>query len=224
MKFPGSEILQMTGVDGGLLKNTGWGGNEFVDELVTKSPTPLGQGVWLVASDTGAKRTAMSFVTTSNQCEFEGETVKGLVAFSANNNLHQPMLNILIDTVLSGQQNKLLQANQESLIALFTGEESPVSSHAEPSDNSAVFTIKNAHGLPARPGAMLVAAAKKFDCKITVFNLDGEAKPVNAKSLMKVIAMGVKHGHQLQFSAEGSDAKEALEGIGKAIESGLGEG
>ncbi|GEA60811.1 fused PTS fructose transporter subunit IIA/HPr protein [Vibrio comitans] len=224
LNFPASDMLQMTAVAGGLLKNTGCVENQFVADLVTKSPTHLGQGLWLVASDTGAKRTAMSFVTTSNQCEFEGETVKGLVAFSANSNLHQSMLNILTDTVSSGEQNKLLQSNQESLIALFTGEESLVSSPVEASDNSAVFTIKNAHGLHARPGAMLVAEAKKFDSKITVFNLDGEAKPVNAKSLMKVIAMGVKHGHQLQFSAEGSDAKEALAGIGKAIESGLGEG
>ncbi len=47
---------------------------------------------------------------------------------------------------------------------------------------------------------------------------------MNAKSLMKVIALGVKHGHELQFTADGSDAKEALAGIGAAIASGLGEG
>jgi phosphocarrier protein FPr len=71
---------------------------------------------------------------------------------------------------------------------------------------------------------MLVAAAKKFESKITVCNLDGTAQPVNAKSLMKVIAMGVKCGHKLQFSADGADATQALEAIGQAIESGLGEG
>ncbi|MEZ9864204.1 bifunctional PTS fructose transporter subunit IIA/HPr protein [Vibrio breoganii] len=224
LNFPASDMLQMAAVTGGLLKNTGCVENEFVADLVTKSPTHLGQGLWLVASDNGAKRTAMSFVTTSNQCEFEGALVKGLVAFSANSDVHQSMLNILVDTVASGKQNELLQASAERLITLFSGEESPASSSTESPDNSAVFTIKNAHGLHARPGAMLVAEAKKFESKITVCNLDGEAKPVNAKSLMKVIAMGVKHGHQLQFSADGSDAKQALESIGKAIESGLGEG
>lgn len=88
----------------------------------------------------------------------------------------------------------------------------------------AVFKIKNAHGLHARPGAMLVAEAKKFEANIKVSNLDGDGKTANAKSLMKVIALGVKHGHQLQFSAEGPDAEQALESIGKAIASGLGEG
>ncbi|MCQ8200524.1 HPr family phosphocarrier protein, partial [Vibrio parahaemolyticus] len=53
---------------------------------------------------------------------------------------------------------------------------------------------------------------------------DGDVKAVNAKSLMKVIALGVKHGHQLQFSAEGTDAAQALESIGNAIASGLCEG
>ncbi|MCV5736866.1 HPr family phosphocarrier protein, partial [Escherichia coli] len=80
------------------------------------------------------------------------------------------------------------------------------------------------HGLHARPGAMLVAEAKKFESNIRVANLDGDGKAVNAKSLMKVIALGVKHGHQLQFSAEGPDAAQALESIGNAIASGLGEG
>ncbi|MEF1230446.1 HPr family phosphocarrier protein, partial [Vibrio fortis] len=95
---------------------------------------------------------------------------------------------------------------------------------AEGSDNQAIFKIKNAHGLHARPGAMLVAEAKKFDAAIRVSNLDGDGKEVNAKSLMKVIALGVKHGHQLQFTAEGDDAAQAIESIGKAIASGLGEG
>ncbi len=71
---------------------------------------------------------------------------------------------------------------------------------------------------------MLVAEAKKFESTIRVSNLDGDGKEVNAKSLMKVIALGVKHGHQLQFVAEGDDAAQALESIGKAIASGLGEG
>ncbi|GAM71414.1 fructose-specific phosphocarrier protein [Vibrio sp. JCM 19236] len=69
-----------------------------------------------------------------------------------------------------------------------------------------------------------MAECKKFESNIRVANLDGDGKVVNAKSLMKVIALGVKHGHQLQFTAEGSDAAEALASIGKAIESGLGEG
>lgn len=71
---------------------------------------------------------------------------------------------------------------------------------------------------------MLVAEAKKFESNIRVSNLDGDGQVVNAKSLMKVIALGVKHNHQLQFTAEYPDAEAALQALGVAINAGLGEG
>lgn len=86
-----------------------------------------------------------------------------------------------------------------------------------------VFTIKNPHGLHARPGALLVAEAKKFESTITVKNLDGNNQSVSAKSLMKIMTIGVKSGHRLEFTAEGIDAIDALTAIGAAIDSGLGE-
>lgn len=89
---------------------------------------------------------------------------------------------------------------------------------------SQVFTIHNPHGLHARPSAMLVNVAKQFNSNIHVVNLDGEGKGANAKSLMKVITLGVKCGHRLEFTAQGDDADKALQAIGKAIEDGLGEG
>ncbi|MFB9136803.1 fused PTS fructose transporter subunit IIA/HPr protein [Vibrio olivae] len=226
LDFPASDMVQMAAVAGGLLKNTGCCEAEYVGDLVTKQPTHVGNGLWVVSSNKSVKRTAMSFVTTANHCEYENLPVKGLVAFAACNNAHQKTLAILNQIIFDGQQAKLLNASVENLIAQFTGEEIATthSDNAEQSDNNtAVFKIKNAHGLHARPGAMLVAEAKKFDSTIKVSNLDGDGKTVNAKSLMKVIALGVKHGHQLQFTAEGADAEQALAAIGAAIESGLGE-
>ncbi|WP_264406028.1 fused PTS fructose transporter subunit IIA/HPr protein [Vibrio owensii] len=220
--FPASDMIQMSAVAGGLLKNTGCAGTEFVADLVTKTPTHLGQGLWLVGSDKQVTRTGVSFVSTANDCEFEGEKVRALVAFAACNNAHQSILNTISKLVFNNEHNKLLDASAEQILALFKGEE--MATEAAEDGNTAIFKIKNAHGLHARPGAMLVAEAKKFESTIRVANLDGDGKAVNAKSLMKVIALGVKHGHQLQFSAEGPDAAQALESIGKAIASGLGEG
>ncbi|EHH2454298.1 fused PTS fructose transporter subunit IIA/HPr protein [Vibrio parahaemolyticus] len=219
--FPASDMIQMSAVAGGLLKNTGCSGAEFVADLVTKTPTHLGNGLWLVGSDKHVSRTGVSFVSTANDCEYEGQKVRALVAFAACNNAHQSILNNLSKIVFNNEHNKLLDASAEQLLALLKGEEVAAS---ETDGNVAVFKIKNAHGLHARPGAMLVAEAKKFESNIRVANLDGDGKAVNAKSLMKVIALGVKHGHQLQFSAEGTDATQALESIGNAIASGLGEG
>lgn len=226
LSFPASDMVQMTAVAGGLLKNTGCADNEFVAELVTKSPTHLGQGLWLTSSNKAVKRTGMSLVTTANHCEYEGAPVKGLIAFAACNAAHQKQLDILGQLVFEGRQDSILSASADQLLTLFSGEEEAASSDTQEASfgNTAIFKIRNSHGLHARPGAMLVAEAKKFESTIKVANLDGDAKPVNAKSLMKVIAMGVKHGHQLQFTAEGPDAQQALTAIGTAIESGLGEG
>jgi len=223
LNFPASDMLQMSAVAAGLLKNTGCAENAFVADIVSKSPTHLGKGLWLVGSDKSVTRSGVSFVSTANDCQYEEQPVHALLAFSACNAAHQPLLNNLSRIVFNNEQEKLLQADIEQVLALLKGEIT-ASQQDSADENQAVFKIKNAHGLHARPGAMLVAEAKKFESNIRVANLDGDAKPVNAKSLMKVIALGVKHGHQLQFTAEGPDASVALQSIGSAIASGLGEG
>ncbi len=221
--FPASDMVQMSAVAAGLLKNSGCTGSEFVADLVTKEPTHLGQGLWLVGSDKQVMRTGVSFVSTANGCEYEGEKVLGLVAVAACNSAHQSILKNLTDLVINQKQAALLQANTEQVLAMLSG--AVIEPEFTDQDaNSAIFKIKNAHGLHARPGAMLVAEAKKFESNIRVANVDGDGKFVNAKSLMKVIALGVKHGHQLKFTADGVDAQQAIEALGQAIDSGLGEG
>lgn len=87
----------------------------------------------------------------------------------------------------------------------------------------ASFVIKNEHGLHARPSAVLVNEVKKFSSKIEVQNVDKNSPLVSAKSLMKIVALGVTKGTTLRFVATGDDAEAALNAIGKAIEAGLGE-
>ncbi|MEZ8193930.1 fused PTS fructose transporter subunit IIA/HPr protein [Vibrio cortegadensis] len=226
--FPASDMIQMSAVAGGLLSNTGCAESEFVAELVTKKPTHLGKGLWLVSSDKAVKRTGISFVTTANDCNYQGEPVKGLIAIAACNHAHKNALNTIGQLVFSQQQETLLNADTPQLLTIFNNNEVDTSTEDEPSslpsDNTGIFKIKNVHGLHARPGAMLVAEAKRFESTIKVANLNGDSKPVNAKSLMKIIAMGVRHGHELQFTAEGADAPQAIEAIGQAISAGLGEG
>lgn len=85
------------------------------------------------------------------------------------------------------------------------------------------FVIHNEHGLHARPASVLVSVIKKYTSTIIVTNLDGTGHPASGRSLMKVIALGVKKGHRLKFEATGSDAQQAIEAIGKEIAAGLGE-
>lgn len=86
-----------------------------------------------------------------------------------------------------------------------------------------IFTLVNEHGLHARPSTVLVNEVKKYNATIVVQNLDRNTQLVSAKSLMKIVALGVTKGHRLRFVATGEDAQKAIEGIGAAIASGLGE-
>lgn len=226
LDFPASDMIQMAAVSAGLLKNSGSVDTAFVADVVAKNPTHLGEGVWLVSSNKGVNQTGMAFVTTINQCHFENQDVKALIAFAGCNSAHRTQLSTITTLIADQAIGSLLSKSALELIALFNPATSEQVSAPVSNDdaNRAIYQIRNAHGLHARPGAMLVACAKKFESAITVRNLDSDSQAVNAKSLMKVIGLGVKHGHQLEFTANGDDAQAALEAIGQAIESGLGEG
>jgi len=224
LDFPATDMIQATAVAGGLLKNNSNVESQFVAELVTKAPTYLGKGLWLVSSDKGVKRSGISIVTVAQSYQFNALPVKGVIAIAACNASHHSFLATLSKMIFEQQQPTLLCATSAQLMQMFGyAGEAQVSADVS-ADNVAVFKIKNAHGVHARPGALLVAETKKYAAKITVLNLDGNKKSVNAKSLMKVIGMGVSHGHRLQFTAEGDDAQQALAGIGAVITAGLGEG
>ena len=118
------------------------------------------------------------------------------------------------------------QADTIEVVAQADAEESAVENKQEnvPSDAvEAIFTVRNEHGLHARPAAVLVNEVKKYNASVAVQNLDRETQLVSAKSLMKVVALGVVKGHRLRFVATGEDAQKAIQGIGAAIEAGLGE-
>lgn len=87
--------------------------------------------------------------------------------------------------------------------------------------------IHNAHGLHARPAALFVQAANRFQSAITLVNLDStraQPRPVDAKSIMAVMTAGIHAGHRIALEAEGPDAEEAISALTELIRSGLGEG
>ena len=83
---------------------------------------------------------------------------------------------------------------------------------------------RNEHGVHALHSAVRVRGVKKYDAAVAVQNLDRDTQLVSAKSLMKIVALGVVKGHRLRFVASGEEAQQAIDGIGAVIESGLGEG
>ena len=70
------------------------------------------------------------------------------------------------------------------------------------------------NGLEARPVALLVQEASKYES--TIYILDGDRK-VNAKSIMGMMSLGLDNGEVLSVSAEGADEKAAVEGISQFL-------
>ncbi|MGR5147312.1 fused PTS fructose transporter subunit IIA/HPr protein [Photobacterium alginatilyticum] len=216
LAFPATDLIQLTAVAAGLIKNRQAADNTSVADAIATGASYLGQGLWLAKTDKEVTETALSFVTPATEFDEQGKPVKGLLMVAACNGTHLNNMNYLAQLLYKQQADKLFTADEEKVVSLLTQEVIE--------GNSDVFKISNPHGLHARPGAMLVSVAKKFESNILVANLNGDGKAVNAKSLMKVIALGVKQGHELQFTAQGDDAEAALAAIGQAIADGLGEG
>src|SRR5574339_652159 len=70
--------------------------------------------------------------------------------------------------------------------------------------------ISNKLGIHARPAAMFVKIASKFDCDIFV-EKDGER--VNGKSIMGLMMLAAGPGSKLKVIAAGSDAQQAVNDI-----------
>ncbi len=70
--------------------------------------------------------------------------------------------------------------------------------------------IKLESGLEARPVALLVQEASKYDSTIYICS---EGKKVNAKSIMGMMSLGLNVGEELEVSAEGADEEAAVNGI-----------
>lgn len=74
--------------------------------------------------------------------------------------------------------------------------------------------IKLQNGLEARPVAMLVQVASKYD---SIVYLESAGKKVNAKSIMGMMSLGLNSGEVVTVMAEGSDEEVAVNEIEKYL-------
>ncbi len=72
------------------------------------------------------------------------------------------------------------------------------------------ITIRLENGLEARPVAMLVQVASKFDSSVY---LEAGEKKVNAKSIMGMMSLGLDTGEKVTVIVDGADEAAALEDI-----------
>lgn len=77
-----------------------------------------------------------------------------------------------------------------------------------------------AHGIHARPAAILSNCAKRFGGEVSV-SLKG--KQVNAKSVAALMSLGVHCNDTVRVGATGADADKAVAAVADLIKAGLGE-
>jgi phosphoenolpyruvate-protein phosphotransferase/dihydroxyacetone kinase phosphotransfer subunit len=93
----------------------------------------------------------------------------------------------------------------------------------QPDAEEIVLTLKNLHGLHARPAARLVQTAAGFDANVQVRNLANQKGPVSAKSLNALATLGAVRDHQIAVTASGVEAKQALKALSELVEDNFGE-
>ncbi|WP_313049687.1 fused PTS fructose transporter subunit IIA/HPr protein [Atlantibacter subterraneus] len=214
-----ADVTTLQALNAGRLKAVGAVDSRFVSNVINDTPLNLGHGIWLNDSAEGNLASAIAVSRSVTPFELDGQQVAMLLTVAMADSQPVNVLKRVSDLIINQKADRLVNADGATLLALLTSDDAPLDDVL-----SAEFVVRNEHGLHARPGTVLVNTVKQFNSDITVTNLDGSGKPANGRSLMKVVALGVKQGHRLRFTAQGEDAEQALKAIGDAIAAGLGEG
>ena len=74
--------------------------------------------------------------------------------------------------------------------------------------------IKNKLGLHARPAALFVQIANKFDCDVKVKK---GSKEINGKSIMGILMLAAGKGSLIILTIEGNEAREAMAELEKVL-------
>jgi len=78
-------------------------------------------------------------------------------------------------------------------------------------------------GLHARPAARFVQTASGFSSSVKISNVTKGSAPVDAKSILMVLTLGVQQGYEVEIQAEGEDEDAALTALTELIEDDFGE-
>ncbi len=69
------------------------------------------------------------------------------------------------------------------------------------------FLINNKQGLHARPAALFVQIAEKYDSEITIAK---DQEQVNGKSIMGLLMLGAHYQSKILVTVDGPDAQQAI--------------
>jgi len=82
------------------------------------------------------------------------------------------------------------------------------------------IVVNLAHGLHARPAAVVSSAAKRFDAEV---EFSAHGRRVNAKSIAALMSLGVRNGGRVTIFARGAGARAAADALADLIQTGITE-
>ena len=98
-----------------------------------------------------------------------------------------------------------------------------LSSQSSPASSKNVvkeIVIDNRNGLHARPAALFVKTASRFQAEIWI---EKEGERVNGKSIMGLMMLAAGKGSSLRLIAEGEDAADLVTALEVLVQSRFGE-
>ena len=80
--------------------------------------------------------------------------------------------------------------------------------------------LVNSQGFHMRPASLFSNEMMKYKSSVSIIYNGNE---INGKSMMNILALGIKNGSEIEIKCNGEDENEALKNAIDLIESGLGE-
>jgi phosphocarrier protein FPr len=133
-----------------------------------------------------------------------------------------PVVEGLVAATVAAAAGASLDEVESEAAAALAGKQShlqpPVASTSPPDENEepdvrGAFVVANVHGLHARPAARLVAEVRTLDARVKLRNMTTGSAAVPGSSLSRVAMLGALVGHEIEVTATGSQAKEAVEHV-----------
>jgi len=139
----------------------------------------------------------------------DGPIVEGLVAAVALAAAGAPLAEVAADASQAGHI-------KTKLLGIGTAE-APDLGSATRAAASIELTLHNDHGLHARPAARFVETVRRFEADVNVRNLSTGGPTVSGRSVSALSTLGVPNGDQIEVSASGRQAREALAAIAALV-------
>ena len=88
---------------------------------------------------------------------------------------------------------------------------------------TAELLVLSEQGLHARPADLFIRLTNTFSSAIQIKNRSTGSDFVNAKSILRLLSLGIYKNHLIEIQAEGVDEQKAIESLSNVINGNFSE-